>query len=98
MSKLWVSAGLKIRDEFDVSEVKEALLKIVLPTNAEPGCHFFKVLQDNENDRRLTLWECWDDEAALQTHYAEPHTQAYLQKGYTDIVYVEKLTQQSAGV
>ncbi len=95
MSKLWVGAGLKIRDEFDVSEVVTALLAIVAPTNAEPGCRFFKVLQDNEDPRRLTLWECWNSEDALQVHFAEEHTKAFLEKGYTEILYVEKLTQLS---
>ena len=93
MDKLWVSAGLYIRDGFEASEVLEALMAIVAPSNAEPGCVFFKVLQDKETPRRLTLWECWNDEQALQTHYEQPYTKAFLEKEYTEILYIEKLTQ-----
>jgi quinol monooxygenase YgiN len=41
--------------------------------NDEPGCLRFDVLQDNEDENRLHLYEVYRDEAALEAHRAAPH-------------------------
>jgi (4S)-4-hydroxy-5-phosphonooxypentane-2,3-dione isomerase len=39
----------------------------------EPGCLRFDVLQDNENENRIYLYEVYKDENALEAHRQAPH-------------------------
>jgi quinol monooxygenase YgiN len=41
--------------------------------NDEPGCLRFDVLQDNEDENRLHLYEVYRDEAAVEAHRSAPH-------------------------
>ena len=41
--------------------------------NDEPGCLRFDVLQDNEDENKLHLFEVYEDEAALDAHRNAPH-------------------------
>ncbi|MEO1468595.1 MAG: putative quinol monooxygenase [Pseudomonadota bacterium] len=54
---------------------RDALIGILAPTRAEPGCRQFD-LHDGEGDGTLWLVERWDDDAALEAHYALPHVRA----------------------
>ena len=36
----------------------------------EPGCEQFEIFQSVENPDKLTLLECWRDQAALDAHAA----------------------------
>lgn len=39
----------------------------------EPGCRRFDVIQDNEDPSRISLYEVYDNEAALDAHRRAPH-------------------------
>jgi quinol monooxygenase YgiN len=39
----------------------------------EPGCLFFEVGQDLEDDHHFTLYELYADEAAVEAHRSAPH-------------------------
>ena len=41
--------------------------------NDEPGCLRFDVLQDDEDENRLHLYEVYKDQAAVDAHRAAPH-------------------------
>ncbi len=41
--------------------------------NDEPGCLRFDVLQDNEDENRIHLFEVYEDEAAVDAHRNAPH-------------------------
>ena len=41
--------------------------------NDEPGCLRFDVLQDNEVENRIHLYEVYQDQAAVDAHRAAPH-------------------------
>ena len=41
--------------------------------NDEPGCLRFDVLQDNEDENKLHLFEVYEDEAAVEAHRNAPH-------------------------
>ena len=41
--------------------------------NDEPGCLTFDVLQDNEDENRIHLYEVYRDQAAVDAHRAAPH-------------------------
>ena len=41
--------------------------------NDEPGCLRFDVLQDNEEENRIHLYEVYQDDAAVEAHRSAPH-------------------------
>jgi len=53
-----------------------ALAAIVADSRAEPGCREYIVHSDLDQEGDLCLYEVWDDEAALKSHFAQPHTSA----------------------
>ncbi len=96
MDKLWVSAGIEVIDGKDVSQAKEALFNLAVATRQEPGNIKFNVLQQLDKPSSFTLWECWDDAAALKQHFNAPHTTDYLAQSWTKVVYIERLQHTEA--
>ena len=41
--------------------------------NDEPGCLRFDVLQDNEDENKIHLFEVYEDDAAVDAHRNAPH-------------------------
>ncbi|WP_095588508.1 putative quinol monooxygenase [Actibacterium ureilyticum] len=69
---LSVFATITPKPEFR-DQVEASLKSILAPTREEPGCHRFELHAGNDGDANLYLVETWQDEAALQAHYAEPY-------------------------
>jgi quinol monooxygenase YgiN len=44
----------------------------------DEGCGGYRVYADLEQDDRYVIVEQWADEQALQAHFAQPHTTAFL--------------------
>ena len=42
-------------------------------TNAEPGCHYFRVMPDPNLEGRFRVEEAFDDEAAYAAHVERMH-------------------------
>ena len=60
--------------------VAEALLEVVAPSRAEPGClgiHAFRSIRDPE---LFYIHSSWTDEAAFEVHAALPHTVRFLER------------------
>ncbi len=91
MNKLWISAGIEVIGGKDVLQVKEALNNLAIATRQEPGNISFNVLQQLDKPGNFTLWECWDNEAALKQHFKAAHTTDYLAKSWTSVTYIERL-------
>ncbi len=53
-----------------------ALAAIAADSRVEPGCREFVVHSDVDREGDLCLYEVWDDEAALKSHFAQPYTSA----------------------
>lgn len=51
---------------------RDALLQIIPQTLEEPGCAIFILHEGRGGDGKLYLYEEFDDEAALEAHYAQP--------------------------
>jgi len=51
----------------------EAVLRQAERSITEPGCLFFEVGQDLEDDHHFTLYELYADEAAVEAHRSAPH-------------------------
>ncbi len=54
-------------------EAKQAIMNILQPTQAEPGCRQFE-LYENSSEGHLYLFEEWESEQALEAHYQQPYT------------------------
>ena len=91
MNKLWISAGLTATKDKSSQQIKEAITLLQSQTIQEVGCIRFEVLQHKDEPNKFTLWEEWENEAALQIHYDAPHTQAYFAQDLTEVTYIEKL-------
>lgn len=91
MNKLRVSAGIKATEGADLEVVKKELYKLEQATQHEPNCYQFEINQRLDNPRCFTLWETWEDEAALAAHFKATHTLNYLAQNLTEVVYIEKL-------
>ena len=71
MIALMVTINIKSghKDEFMASMFDDARGS----NNDEPGCLRFDVLQDNEDENRIHLYEVYRDEAAVEVHRQAPH-------------------------
>ncbi|EPJ48838.1 MAG: hypothetical protein OFPI_27550 [Osedax symbiont Rs2] len=91
MSTFLVSAGLKTSAGKTSSQALTKLTQLQAQTINEPGCIRFDLLQHRDNPELFTLWEEWQSEQALQTHFKAAHTLEYLALELTEVLYVEKL-------
>lgn len=68
--KLFLFATIRPRPEhFD--KARDALDRMMAPTLEEPGCHVFAAFTERENGKVLHLFECFDNQAALDAHYGK---------------------------
>lgn len=71
--QLNVIAHIKPHPEH-LDAARRAILEIIEPTRAEPGCITFRLNEDVEAGT-LYLYEEWRDEAALTAHHEQSYTQ-----------------------
>lgn len=50
-----------------------AVAPMVAATRQEPGCREYAFSPDPDDDNRLLLYELWDDQDALDGHFASEH-------------------------
>ena len=72
MSVIHVIARHWARPE-SVDEVREALLALVEPTRAEPGCLRYELLQSLDDPTEFTFVEMFESDAAFALHAAAPY-------------------------
>ena len=58
------------------AELLEVLDGLLEPSRAEPGCVSYRYFFDSENDNLIHFFELWQDQAAVDFHFATPHFQA----------------------
>lgn len=60
---------------------RDAFLAAVQPmvrtTLTEPGCREYTFSADPNDDTRIMLYELWDDQPALDAHFASDHMAAW---------------------
>lgn len=54
-----------------------AVQPMVSATLNEAGCHEYAFTPDPNDDDRVLLYELWDDQAALDAHFASAHMAAW---------------------
>lgn len=80
--RLYLFATIHPKPEF-FNDARAALDQLVPPTLNEPGCHVFSAFVSHTQPNTLHLFECFDDEAALELHYAQPYTKEVFEKYQT---------------
>ncbi len=54
-------------------ELHKALLTLLAPTRAEPGCISYELYQNVENPRIFTMTECFESKDAFDVHSTQPY-------------------------
>lgn len=62
-------------DDFQAAKGLAAV--VMSETLKEDGCMQYAFASDLVHSNRLTLGECWRDDAALNAHFLTPHIQAF---------------------
>jgi quinol monooxygenase YgiN len=63
-----------------VNELLSVLSSLVEPTCKESGCLKYELLQNNEDPTDFTLIEEWQNNTALESHFATKHFKDALSK------------------
>ena len=56
-----------------------AVAPLVAATHTEPGCREYVFSCDPDDANRILLFEMWDDQAALEAHFATEHMASFQQ-------------------
>lgn len=59
--------------EADIAAMKEAIAEMEKKSRAETGCHDYTFSVELNNPTVLRISEKWEDMAALEAHFKEPH-------------------------
>jgi len=62
------------------AELIELLNGLLEPSRAEAGCVSYRYFFDSENENIVHFFELWQDQAAVDFHFATPHFQALGEK------------------
>ena len=73
--RLYVSADIKLKPEH-FEQGKQAIESILKPTLAEAGCYLFSLMESRTDANTLHLFEVFESQAALDSHYAQDYTKA----------------------
>jgi quinol monooxygenase YgiN len=70
---LIIAGFITTEDEAARDAFFAAVKPMVVATHTEPGCQEYVFSPDPDNSTRIRLFELWDDQAALDAHFATPH-------------------------
>ena len=94
--KLLVTYTVKpgCREQFVREVVSQGVLAAV---HAENGCRQYEYFFSVENENVVLLRECWESEAHLRAHIAQPHmaTLGAIKKQFVDAVSLVKVQEES---
>ena len=71
-SMIIISGSMRLK-QGDRSELIEATRRMMAATLEEAGCRAYRFTFDLIDPDLLHVYEEWDDETSLMTHFAEPH-------------------------
>jgi quinol monooxygenase YgiN len=75
---LVVHADVSVRPDRR-AEFVTALAGAAKTSRGDAGCRSYAFFSDVEDEHHFTSIETWDDQAALDAHFEQPHTVALLQ-------------------
>jgi quinol monooxygenase YgiN len=71
-----ISARIQVKPECREQFI-EASRAIISGTRAEQGCMFYALHEDVHEPQSFLFYEEWEDQAAIDNHFQEPHFQAF---------------------
>ncbi|NJK36601.1 MAG: antibiotic biosynthesis monooxygenase [Oscillatoriales cyanobacterium RM1_1_9] len=77
-SALTIIARIKAKTGLE-ARMRQDLLSLLMPTQAESGCLTFDLLQDINDPTIFVLYENWRDQAAVDDHFQQPYVKQVLQ-------------------
>jgi len=72
-----VIAGTITLDPAKRAAAVSAATDMMDATRKEPGCHSYTMSGDLADPGRFHIFEEWDSQAALEAHFATPHTASF---------------------
>lgn len=67
MAAVYIVARLRAREGHE-QDLTQVLTRLVAPTQREPGCVQYDLVQGADDPRDICIIEHWTDEASLQLH------------------------------
>jgi quinol monooxygenase YgiN len=61
----------------NIDGIREALETMQAASRAEAGCHDYTFCVELNDPDKLRITECWEDQTALEAHFATPHMAAF---------------------
>ena len=74
-------------------KVKSFMRRMEENTRREPGCKLYIGSQSNDNSRKFSFYEAYDDEDALAAHRAAPYFAEYVTNGFVPLT--ESITRET---
>ncbi len=72
-----IIAGTLNIDPAKAAEATAAAADVMAATRSEEGCHAYVIAMDPIEDGVVNIYEKWEDEAALASHFASEHMAAF---------------------
>ena len=83
---IFVTAELKMNADKPRQQVVEAIEQFCLDMENEAGCLQANATYDPKDPQRVILWERYENRAAIEAHFAMPHTQAFIAAEMAELV------------
>lgn len=87
-----VTACIRVANNYSFDEVYKDLQWLEKETHKEEGNLFFSIYPSNKEKEEFILWERWESKEALDIHFQQPHTKKLVDKGITEIVWINETT------
>ncbi|KXF82468.1 putative quinol monooxygenase [Enterovibrio coralii] len=83
---IFVTAELAMHPDHPRDDVIDAVEQFCRDMESEAGCLQARATYDDNAPHRVILWERYASRAAIDAHFAMPHTQAFIASGVTALV------------
>ncbi|PMJ97598.1 antibiotic biosynthesis monooxygenase [Vibrio sp. 10N.261.55.A7] len=83
---IFVTAELKMSAEKPREHVVKMIEQFCLDMQSEAGCLHAAATFDEQEPRRVILWEQYENRAAIEAHFAMKHTQAFIASETAELV------------
>ncbi len=78
-NSVFVTAHIKTKEGLE-EKVGEVLAALIDPTRSEPGCIFYDLYRDPEDQALFMFFEGWKSEGDLDAHLQKPYIRAFIEK------------------
>lgn len=83
---LFITAEIHIKEDVNYDDAVEAIKAFCVGMNSEPGCTMAIPMKSKEDPNTFVFWERYENREAFEAHFTAPHTQKFIQQGFTELV------------